>query len=80
MFNKPLISCEIGTATSFININNKTGFVVKPKSAKSIEFALKKIYSRTFNQMKFKKTHKKDLKDILLKIKWLTNILIFINL
>ena len=43
MFNKPLISCEIGTATSFININNKTGFVVKPKSAKSIEFALKKF-------------------------------------
>ena len=43
IFNKPLISCEIGAATSFNNINNKTGFVVKPKSAKSIEFALKKF-------------------------------------
>ena len=28
MYKKPLISCEIGTGTSYINQNNKTGFVV----------------------------------------------------
>ena len=29
---KPIVSCEIGTGTSFININAKTGFVVPPKN------------------------------------------------
>ncbi|MDM3326706.1 glycosyltransferase family 4 protein [Citrobacter sp. Cb130] len=30
MFGKPLISCEIGTGTSYINIHNKTGLVIPP--------------------------------------------------
>lgn len=30
MFGKPMISCEIGTGTSFINIDQETGLVVKP--------------------------------------------------
>jgi rhamnosyl/mannosyltransferase len=30
MFGKPMISSEIGTGTSFININGETGFVVPP--------------------------------------------------
>ena len=29
-FGKPLISCEIGTGTSFVNKNNVTGLVIKP--------------------------------------------------
>jgi len=29
---KPMISCEIGTGSSFINLNNKTGIVVNPGS------------------------------------------------
>lgn len=32
MFTKPLISCEIGTGTSYINAHEKTGFVVPPQS------------------------------------------------
>lgn len=31
-FAKPIISCEVGSATSYLNINNKTGFVVKPNN------------------------------------------------
>jgi len=31
MFGKPLISCEIGTGTSYININKLTGLVVPPR-------------------------------------------------
>jgi glycosyltransferase involved in cell wall biosynthesis len=31
---KPLISCEIGSGTSFLNINNHTGFVIEPNSPK----------------------------------------------
>ena len=33
---KPLISCEIGTGTSYININKETGFVVNPNSPKEL--------------------------------------------
>ena len=28
MYGKPLISCEIGTGTSYININGETGFIL----------------------------------------------------
>ena len=31
MFGKPLISCEISTGTSYININDLNGIVVKPR-------------------------------------------------
>ena len=31
LFGKPMISCEIGTGTSFINLHNKTGFVIPPE-------------------------------------------------
>ncbi len=32
MYGKPMISCEIGTGTSFVNIGGETGFVVSPES------------------------------------------------
>ena len=33
MFAKPMISCEIGTGTSFINKDGLTGYVVPPESS-----------------------------------------------
>ena len=44
-FGKPMISCEIGTGTSFINIHNHTGLVVKPNSSVDIRNAMKFIIS-----------------------------------
>ncbi len=45
-YGKPLISCKIGSGTSFLNINNKTGYVIKPNDpkalAKKINFLLNK--------------------------------------
>ena len=32
MFSKPMVSCEIGTGTSFVNVDGETGFVVPPGS------------------------------------------------
>ncbi|NMM20421.1 MAG: glycosyltransferase [Rhodoferax sp.] len=32
MFGRPLISCEIGTGTSYVNAHEETGFVVAPES------------------------------------------------
>ena len=46
MFEKPLISCEIRTGTSFINRNRKTGYVVKASSSKSLRTAIDKIFSK----------------------------------
>lgn len=39
-FSKPMISCEIGTGTSFINMDQKTGLVVKPNSPLEIRNAM----------------------------------------
>lgn len=40
---KPIISTELGTGTSWINQNNKTGFVVKPKNSQELSLAIQKI-------------------------------------
>lgn len=36
VFGKPVISTELGTGTSWVNINNKTGFVVEPKNVNEL--------------------------------------------
>ena len=44
-FGKPMISCNIGTGTSFVNIHNETGLVIKPNSAIEIRKAMNFIIS-----------------------------------
>ncbi len=33
MFGEPMISCEIGTGTSYINVHGETGYVIKPRDS-----------------------------------------------
>ena len=40
---KPIISTELGTGTSWVNQDGKTGFVVKPRNVKSLITAINKI-------------------------------------
>ncbi|MDB1122411.1 glycosyltransferase [Vibrio algarum] len=40
LFKKPIISCNIGTGSSFVNIHNKTGIVVPPKDVNSLSLAM----------------------------------------
>jgi glycosyltransferase involved in cell wall biosynthesis len=40
MFGKPLISCEIGTGTTFINIDRLTGLVVPPSDSIALSNAM----------------------------------------
>ncbi len=40
MYGKPMISSEIGTGTSFINIDQQTGIVVPPSSPKDLHLAM----------------------------------------
>lgn len=43
MFGKPLICCEIGTGTSFINADGETGFVVPPESPNDLANAINRL-------------------------------------
>ena len=40
MYGKPMISSEIGTGTSFINIDNETGLVVPPSDSQALHNAM----------------------------------------
>ncbi len=40
MFGKPMISCEIGTGTSFVNAHEETGFVVPPENPSELAAAM----------------------------------------
>lgn len=40
MFARPLISCEIGTGTSYVNAHEETGFVVEPESTTALAQAM----------------------------------------
>lgn len=44
MFSKPLISCEIGTGTTFINLANKTGLVVEPGNSGELAGAMRTLW------------------------------------
>jgi rhamnosyl/mannosyltransferase len=43
MMNKPMISCEIGTGTSFVNQHEKTGLVLKPENVDEMNDAMRTI-------------------------------------
>jgi len=43
MFGKPLISSEIGTGTSYINIDGETGLVVPPSDPLALRAAMLRL-------------------------------------
>ncbi|CDZ78816.1 Glycogen synthase [Legionella massiliensis] len=44
MFSKPLISTEIGTGTSYINVDGKTGIVVPPNDPQALREAMQFLW------------------------------------
>lgn len=44
MMGKPMISCEIGTGTSFVNKHNETGYVVSPESPFQLAEAINDLF------------------------------------
>ncbi|WP_448683375.1 glycosyltransferase family 4 protein [Pseudomonas nicosulfuronedens] len=44
MYGKPLISCEIGTGTSFINLDGITGLTVPPCDSPALRDAIRKLW------------------------------------
>lgn len=47
MFGKPMISCEIGTGTSYVNLNGQTGIVVPPQNPEALSAAMRSIADDT---------------------------------
>jgi glycosyltransferase involved in cell wall biosynthesis len=45
MYGKPLISCEIGTGTSYVNVANETGLVVPPTDPLALRGAIDRIWN-----------------------------------
>ncbi|WP_413285372.1 glycosyltransferase [Vibrio sp. MA40-2] len=43
MYGKPVVSCDIGTGSSYVNINNQTGYTVEPENAMAFSNAMIKI-------------------------------------
>lgn len=58
-FGNPLISCEIGTGTSFVNKHDETGFVVKPGCPKDLRDAMLKLLNNEDLAIKMGKNAKK---------------------
>ena len=44
MYNKPLISTEVGSGTSHVNIHGETGYVVTPGSAQELREGMNKLH------------------------------------
>lgn len=43
MMRKPMVTCEIGTGTSFVNLDGETGFVVPPESPDALAKAMNNL-------------------------------------
>ena len=46
MYGKPLISTEVGSGTSHVNVDGETGLVVTPGSVKDLRYAMDQLYYR----------------------------------
>ena len=53
MMGKPMITCEIGTGTSYINVDGVTGFVVPPNDPDALANAMNRLAEDSRKQMAF---------------------------
>jgi glycosyltransferase involved in cell wall biosynthesis len=59
MYGKPLISCEIGTGTSYVNIHGVTGLVVPPNDADALSDAMSMLWNNPHLSMRLGKNAEK---------------------
>ncbi|MBI1276375.1 glycosyltransferase [bacterium] len=45
MMGKPMISCEIGTGTSYVNLDGVTGIVAKPENPEALKQAMRRLWN-----------------------------------
>ena len=44
MYGKPMISCEIGTGTTYVNIHEETGLAVPPNAPLALREAMRRLW------------------------------------
>ncbi|WP_210640897.1 glycosyltransferase family 4 protein [Pseudomonas sp. Tri1] len=63
MFGKPMITCEIGTGTSFINLHGKTGLVVKANDVQALADAINRLAHETTESECFGKAARRRFEE-----------------
>ena len=63
-YGKPLISCEIGTGTSYVNIHNETGLVITPSSAEELREAMQYLLNNPDRAAELGENAMKRVKDL----------------
>lgn len=53
MYAKPMISCEIGTGTTYVNIDEETGIVVPPDSPLALRKAMRRLWDNPLEAQRF---------------------------
>ena len=53
MYGKPMISCEIGTGTTYVNIHEETGLAVPPDSPMSLREAMHRLWNNPEETQRF---------------------------
>lgn len=43
IYSKPMLTCEIGSGTSYVNLDGETGFVVEPANPRALAYALNRF-------------------------------------
>ncbi len=63
MFSKPLISTEVGSGTSHVNVHEETGLVVAPGSPKALRKAMDRLYQDDALALRMGEAANKRYKD-----------------
>lgn len=64
MYEKPLISCEIGTGTTYINIHEQTGLVVEPSNAQALSQAINRLLANPIERERFGQNARKRFQSL----------------
>ncbi|AIT08981.1 glycosyl transferase [Candidatus Francisella endociliophora] len=64
IFAKPMITCEIGTGTTFVNIDKQTGLVAKPNDSQDLAKNLKELWQDEQKAQEYGKNARSRFDDI----------------
>jgi len=53
MYGKPMISCEIGTGTTFVNMDEETGLSVPPDTPPALRQAMQRLWDNEDEAQRF---------------------------
>lgn len=63
-YSRPLISCEIGTGTSYVNKHGETGLVVPPGDTKAFAGAMTTLYQEPDNARRYGEAGRRRLESV----------------